>query len=151
MQLKKMSMLALLVTIQCVSAHFNPYMNYVPRAKDPCRKCPTPCSKATTDELEGLPVDARQNYKRNKEILHAQESTEKLSKDALLELKEIAKNEGDFETFAEAHHRLKIEVATEDDGATLVFRVKDLAIPVVGLTIVAGSLGALVNHYFSKK
>lgn len=151
MQFKKLSLLTVLIISQSLVGHYNPYMSHVPKAKDPCRSCPTPCPKPALEELENIPSQAGQRYKRNKEILHEQDSKVILSLDDLQELKEAAKQEGDFETFAEAHHRIKVEVATEDEGQTVVIKLKELGLPVVVTAVVAAAFGAVCTHYFGSQ
>lgn len=151
MHIRTFTICLLLMISQSVYSYYRPYGPAMPKVKDPCSACPTPCPKASTEELENLSSEVTQRYKRNKDILHAQDSKEKLSLDDLQELKEASKKMGDFETFAEAYHRIKLEVATEDAGNTLVFRVKDLALPAVGITIVAAALGGACTHYFGFK
>lgn len=143
MHIRKLSVLTLLVVAQLMQG----YIDF-----DACRNCPKPCPKVTIEELEGLSFGGSQAYERKKELLRAVGgNTRALSTQDLEEVLKIAKEQGDFEAHAEAYHRLRVEMGTEDGGKTIVIRLKELGLPILVTTVIAGALGAVCAHYFGPK
>lgn len=136
MYMKKLCLCAMLAIAHLTVAH-----------EDPCQRCPKPCPKATTEELDNLSFNANQSYARKKELLHAIGAQDLSTKD-LEEVLQMAKEQGDFETHAEAYHRIKIEVGTEDEGQTLVIKLKEIGFPVAVTAVLAAAVGAFCTHYF---
>ena len=92
--------------------------------ENPCQHCPKPCAQAA---LDGMSVQDL-------------EETLKTAKDA-----------GDFDTHAEAYHRLKVEMATEDGGKTVVIKLKELGLPILATTVIVGIFSAVCTHYLGPK
>jgi pyruvate-formate lyase-activating enzyme len=116
----KLSLFTLLLAAQGITAHENL-----------CKDCPKPCAQV----LEEL-----KDYENKKEILFDVKRKKELSKDDLKELLEVAKENNDFETHAEAYHRWKLEVATEDEGSTVVIKIKQMGVPVTLAALAGGGI-----------
>lgn len=90
-------------------------------------------------------VDQEQAYERKRTLL-SESDKKALSQDDLKELMALAKDRNDFETHAQAYHRWKLEVATEDNGSTVVIKLKQMTIPVTLAALVGGGLVYLLRE-----
>jgi hypothetical protein len=109
-------------------------------------ECKQSCA-AKLEDLSLLPKENRDAYARAKQLFSGDASGESMSLDDLTQALETAKENNDFETHAEAYHRLKVELSTEDDGDTVVLKLKELGIP-VAITAGVVSVAAYLLHTY---
>jgi hypothetical protein len=102
------------------------------------------------EDLSALPMfdDRKESYEDMKDLLRSGGGKRKPTRDDLQDLLLGAKERGDFETHAEAYHRLKVELSTEDEGGTIVIKFKEHGIPVAVAAVVVGALSAGLTHYY---
>ena len=125
---------------------------------NPCRHCPEPC-RPNIEEIRDAseqPQNDRDSYEHKKQLLHAalhKRTHSSLTEDDLHELMEKAKEQGDYDTHAQAFHvkTLKIEMDAEDGDGLVVFKLKDLHLShmIVGVSMAAAA--AVITHLIERK
>jgi hypothetical protein len=105
------------------------------------------------EDLSTLPMfdDRKESYEDMKDLLRSGGNKRKPTRDDLQDLLLDAKERGDFETHAEAYHRLKVELSTEDEGGTIVIKIKEHGIPMAITAAVVGTLAVGLTNYYHKQ
>ncbi|MEX0849702.1 MAG: hypothetical protein WD055_05715 [Candidatus Dependentiae bacterium] len=116
----------------------------------PEENCKQSCGrKASLEDLSSLPSENGNAYTRAKQLFSGDDKQSSLSLEDLEQALATAKEKNDFETHAEAYHRLKVELSTEDEGSTIVLKVKKIGIPVAIITGVVGVAAYLFRTYLN--
>lgn len=108
------------------------------------------CAGAIFDDLSALPKRGGESdaYEEKKDLLRSGNGKRRFSSDDLKQLLDEAKDRGDFETHAQAYHRLKVEFSTEEEGGIVVIKIKEHGLPVAVTAVVIGTVSAILTRYY---